>query len=163
MSLFPSETTTMNSTAYCTRWWIRQRFITKLTQDYSSTYPISYMICVCPVLWSNDHHKGAVLSLGTGGGGYLNKWTISNKYFQIFLHFGLIYNQFKPFLNSRKSCFKTLGLNFYPFSSIKNLQLKKRAFFFLLPIRIQIMNQLKWIFSNIFCILDWYIANLSLF
>ena len=49
----------------------------------------------------------------------------------------------------RKSC-KTSGSHFYPFSSIRNLQLKKSVFFFLVPIRIRIMNHLKWIFSNIF-------------
>ena len=43
-----------------------------------------------------------------------------------------------------------LLLHFYPFSSIKNLQLKKSVFFFLLPIRMHIMNHLKCIFSNIF-------------
>ena len=45
-----------------------------------------------------------------------------------------------------KSCRKTLGSHFYPFSSIKNLLLKKSVFFFLLPILIHIMNHLKWIF-----------------
>ena len=49
-----------------------------------------------------------------------------------------------------KSCRKTLGSHFNPFSSIKNLLLKKSVFFFLLPIHIRIVNHLKWIFSNKF-------------
>ena len=56
----------------------------------------------------------------------------------------------KPFWNSQKSCGQTSGSHLYPFSSIKNLQWKKSVFFFLLPIRIRILNHLKWIFSNIF-------------
>ena len=36
------------------------------------------------------------------------------------------------FLNSRKSCRKTLGSHFYPFSSFKHLQWKKSIFFRLL-------------------------------
>ena len=44
MSLFPSETTTMNATAYYTRWWIRQRFIINVSQDYNSTFCISVYI-----------------------------------------------------------------------------------------------------------------------
>ena len=50
----------------------------------------------------------------------------------------------------QKSCRQTSGSHLHPFSSIKNLQLKKGVFFFLLPIRIRILNHLKWIFSNIF-------------
>ena len=77
------------------------------------------------------------------------KWIFSNIFaFWINIHY--TYSPFKPFLNSRKSCRKTLGPHFYPFSSIKNLQLKKTVFFFLLPIPIRIMSHLKWIFSNIF-------------
>ena len=77
-------------------------------------------------------------------------WTISNEYFQIFLYFGSIYSPFKPFLNSQKLCCQTSGSHFYLFSSIKNLEWKKSVFFFLLPIRIRILNHLKWIVSNIF-------------
>ena len=42
-----------------------------------------------------------------------------------------------------KSCRKTSGTHFYPFSSIKNLLLKKSVFFFLLPIRIRIGKRKK--------------------
>ena len=57
----------MNATVCYTRWWIRQRFIINVTQDYNSTCPISGVICV-----------RLVLSLGTGGGVYPNirYWTV---------------------------------------------------------------------------------------
>ena len=74
----------------------------------------------------------------------------SNEHFHIFLYFGLIYSPFKPFLNSQNSCRQTSGSHFYPFSNIKNLQWKKSVFFFLLPLRIGILNHLKWIYPNIF-------------
>ena len=61
------------------------------------------------------------------------------KYFQIFSHFGLIYSPFKAVFSSRN----TQGSHFYPFSSIKNLVLKKSVLIFLLPIRIGKMNNLK--------------------
>ena len=58
VSLFPSKITTMYATVYCTRWWIRQRFITNVAQDYNRTYPISGVICVLPVFRGIDHRQG---------------------------------------------------------------------------------------------------------
>ena len=68
MSLFPSETTTMNATVYCTRWWIRQRFITRFIQDYNSTY--SYHIWYVYVLYSGvmTTTRGGAESWNRGGG-----------------------------------------------------------------------------------------------
>ena len=81
MSLFPSETTTMNATVYCTRGWIRQRFVTRFPQDYNSRYP--YHICVHPVLRSNDHHQGRCWDLEQGGGvipgGVISQWYLPPK------------------------------------------------------------------------------------
>ena len=42
-------------------------FITILIQDYNSTYTISCVIGVRPVLISNDHRPGAELDNRTGG------------------------------------------------------------------------------------------------
>ena len=68
MSLFPSETNTMNATVYCTRWWIRQRFITRFIQDYNSTY--SYHIWYVYVLYSGvmTTTRGGAESWNSGGG-----------------------------------------------------------------------------------------------
>ena len=78
MSLFPSETTTMNATVYCTRWWIRQRFITTCIQDYNSTY--SQHNWYVYVLYSGvmTTTRGGA-SLETGGGVISQKLTLPNE------------------------------------------------------------------------------------
>ena len=51
----------MYVTVYCTRCWDRQTFTTIVIEDYNSTYPISSMIGVRPVLW--------VMTTARGGAG----------------------------------------------------------------------------------------------
>ena len=68
MSLFPSETTTMNATVYWTRGCIRQRFITILLWIINSTYShhdwCVYVLYPGVMTIARDD-----ASLGTGGGG----------------------------------------------------------------------------------------------
>ena len=53
-------------------------FVTILIYDYNSTYTISCVIGVRPVLISNGHRPGATLDNRTGGGGFPIKRNLQN-------------------------------------------------------------------------------------